>query len=432
VSSGVEARSDCTAEHRTPAFAVRLSVVLAAIAVSAVLATAAQAVDPSHVLALRYEPVVRLVEQMEPCAHGEAYQPTDVRRVLGSADVALRGPWDTINIVKVAPTAADLAQGLFDYHLDFPVHAVAPGCTYDLWSHRINQGRAPRMYARVATERAYAGELALQYWFFYVFNDFNDKHEGDWEMVQLDFDAASSADALSTKPSLVGYSQHDGAESAHWGDSKLQIIDGTHPVVYPALGSHANYYTSALHLGRSAAEGVGCDDTSAPSRELHPKVSLVPTDRAAYLRHIPGWASRVAGARNTRASTTARRVPPLSDSGPSPSAGRGKNGATRASSFLLQRPSARSRPVSFAVPWRPAPTCSRHSSGIRRLSCSHWSPSWRPSSGLPRGHGGNRQRRFVWRDAVRGAPSSTRLAGCISATSVCFSGSASSSSHSVL
>jgi hypothetical protein len=199
-----------------------------------------------------------------------------VNLVLGNPDVAFRGPWDRVNIIKVAPTAQDLGQGLFDYHLEFPGHAVAPGCAYDEWSHRPNEGHAPT-----------AGQLALQYWFFYVFNDFNDKHEGDWEMVQLDFDAATAQQALRQKPALVGYSQHEGAESAHWGDSKLELVDGTHPVVYPALGSHANYYTSSLHLGRSAAQGVGCDDTSGPSTELRPAVALAPTDKAAYLRSYP-------------------------------------------------------------------------------------------------------------------------------------------------
>jgi hypothetical protein len=270
------------------ASAVRLGVVLvAAMAVAAVFSGAASAADASLELARRYSPIVRLVEQKEPCAHGEAYVPTNVGRVLGSAEVALRGPWDTINVVKVAPTGADLAQGLFDYHLDFPGDAVTPGCKYDQWSHRINSGWAPRTYARVATDPGFPNKLALEYWFFYVFNDFNDKHEGDWEMVQLDFDVATPAEALRTKPSLVGYSQHEGAESAHWGDSKLQIVDGTHPVVYPALGSHANYYTSALHLGRSAAQGVGCDDTSDASHQLRPKVSLVPSGRTAYLPAYP-------------------------------------------------------------------------------------------------------------------------------------------------
>ena len=58
-------------------------------------------------------------------------------------------------------------------------------------------------------------------------------------------------------------------------------------MVYPALGSHANYFTSALHLGRSADQGVGCDDTIGPSTDLHPKVLLVPTDKTAYLASYP-------------------------------------------------------------------------------------------------------------------------------------------------
>ena len=169
------------------------------------------------------------------------------------------------------------------------------------------RGAPPTTYAHVVTDPRIPGKLALQYWFFYVFNDFNNKHEGDWEMIQLDFDAATRAARRSARSrSLVGYSQHEGAESAHWGDSKLEIVDGTHPVVYPALGSHANYYTSALYLGRSAAQGVGCDDTTGPSRELRPKVALIPTDRAAYLARTRGSVSRAAGARTARASTTAR------------------------------------------------------------------------------------------------------------------------------
>jgi hypothetical protein len=259
------------------------------VAAVAGLACAASAAAQSHAetLAQRYSPVVRLVAQPEPCGRGEAYEPTDVNVVLDNPGVALRGPWRPPNIVKVAPTAKDLSQGLFEYHLDFPGNAIAPGCTYDAWSHAITKGSPPTAYARVVTESSHPDVLALQYWFFYVFNDFNDKHEGDWEMIQLDFPAATAAQALETKPSEVGYSQHEGAESAQWGDEKLLLVDSTHPVVYPALGSHANYYGSHLYLGRSAAQGVGCDDTTGPSRELRPSVAFVPTDKAAYLRAYP-------------------------------------------------------------------------------------------------------------------------------------------------
>jgi hypothetical protein len=275
------------ADARRRYLCVRLALVVCALACGVVVPGVARATDSSGELARRYAPVVRIVEQKEDCGHGEAFVPTNVNLILGQPEVVLRGPWDKTNIIKIGPTAQDLSRGLPDYRLDFPGHAVTPGCTYDEWSHRINLGHAPTVYAHVVHDPAYPNELALQYWFFYVFNNFNDKHEGDWEMIQLDFDTATPEQALGMKPALVGYSQHEGAESAHWGDSKLQIVDGTHPVVYAALGSHANYFTSALHLGRSAAEGVGCDNTSGPSTQLTPKVELVPTDKAAYLRAFP-------------------------------------------------------------------------------------------------------------------------------------------------
>jgi hypothetical protein len=250
--------------------------------------------DDAQTLAERYSPVVRLVAQKEPCGHGEAYEPTDVDTVLGNHDVALRGPWDN-SIVKIAPTGADLGEGLFGYHLDFPGHALSPGCDYDKWSHLIAAAGQPTTYAHVLAEK---GRLALQYWFFYVFNDFNDKHEGDWEMIQLDFDAPNATAALSTKPEAVGYSQHQGAERADWGDPKLTIVDGTHPVVYPALGSHANYYGENLYLGRSAAEGVGCDDTNGPSRQVIPVVKVVPPKYAKtypWLDYAGHWGEQHSG-----------------------------------------------------------------------------------------------------------------------------------------
>lgn len=267
---------------RTPAL-----VVLGLVALAALAGRGGAATDPSSQLALKYAPVIRLVAQQEPCGHGEPYQPDNVNVVLGNDEVALRGPWEGANLVKVAPTAHDLAAGLFGYHLDFPGSPLSPGCSYEQWAQRLEAESASAMYARVVGEPAHPGQLALQYWFFYVFNDYNDKHEGDWEMIQLDFAASDAAQALAQTPEEIGYSQHEGAERAHWGDAKLEIVDGTHPVVYPAAGSHANYYEPALYLGRSAAQGVGCDDTAGPSRQLLPAVIVIPTDKAAYLAAFP-------------------------------------------------------------------------------------------------------------------------------------------------
>ena len=237
-------------------------------------------------LAQRYAPVVRLVEQPEECGPGEPYEPMDLDRLFGQSTVALRGPWNATDLVKIAPTAKDIA-GLYEYHLDFPGNALDPGCDYERWSRRITEGSQPTVYAHVANDPGVPGTVALQYWFFYAFNDFNNTHEGDWEMIQLVFDAPDAAAALAQEPAEVGYSSHEGAERAEWGEDKLEIVDGTHPVVYPAAGSHANKYTPALYLGSSADAGVGCDNTQGPHREIQPVVRTIPSDPAAAADAYP-------------------------------------------------------------------------------------------------------------------------------------------------
>jgi hypothetical protein len=251
-----------------------------------VIAPAALA-GPEAELAKKYAPIVRVQTQAEPCVAGEPYLPLDVDVLFGNVEVAFRGPWDTVNLVKVAPTAADLGKGYPRYHLDFPGNALDAGCDYDRWGKEIAKGTEPTTYARVVTEAGRPGKLALQYWLYYVFNDYNNKHESDWEMIQLVFDAPDAEAALAAVPSEVGYSQHEGAERAAWGDAKLELVDGTHPVVYPAVGSHANFYEPALFLGREATQGVGCDNTQGPHTDLRPVVRVVPTGRAEYLAAYP-------------------------------------------------------------------------------------------------------------------------------------------------
>jgi hypothetical protein len=146
------------------------------------------------------------------------------------------------------------------------------------WERRLTAGHLPTVYAHVASDPRHPGKLALQYWLFYVFNDWNNLHEGDWEMIQLVFDASTPAQALQRPPVELGYSQHEGAERAPWDDDKLELVDGTHPVVHPAAGSHANFYGEALYLGSSAQEGVGCDDTRGPTLDVRPTVQTIPSD----------------------------------------------------------------------------------------------------------------------------------------------------------
>ena len=124
----------------------------------------------------------------------------------------------------------------------------------------------------------------IQYWFFYYFNQFNDLHEGDWEGMQIAFDAADAREALAQGPSEIALFQHGGGEKADWDDDKVEK-EGTHPVVYPAAGSHATFFDSAVFVENGqGGSGLGCDNTTEPLRRVTPKPVLMPTHPPAGSR----------------------------------------------------------------------------------------------------------------------------------------------------
>ena len=276
-----------------------VSVAIVTAAVACVDATAAT--SPEQLLANRYSPVVALKKQERICSKGEAYRPVLVDVVLGRADVSLfDGTGRRYRRLRRAPTAADLAFGPFRHYVDLPGHPVTGACSYQHWFRRIG-ARAPNaVYAHVAKEPGSPGRLALQYWLYYVYNDFNDKHESDWELVQLHFDAATVEEALRRPPAEVLYSQHEGAELSGWNDEKLEKVGGTHVVTYPGAGSHANYFRNALWLGRSAGEGLGCDDSTAPSTRIMPRAVVLPervgpASALAWITFAGHWGQREKG-----------------------------------------------------------------------------------------------------------------------------------------
>ena len=258
--------------------------VLLGIAALAIVASPSRAATPGEAaqkLAERYVPIAMLREQTDPpCKTSEEqYQPTSVDAVLGSPTVTLTHelPDGELEAVKQAPTAADIA-GLRDgYYLDYEGKVLGNTCVYArAFRKLVEEGKAPAItYAHVAREPNHEG-FALQYWFYWYFNQFNDLHEGDWEGMQLSFDSNVVADALGEEPSEVIVFQHAGGERANWEDGKVQK-EGTHPVVYPAAGSHATFYDSAVYLGNGQnGSGVGCDNTSEPLRELRLRPVLLP------------------------------------------------------------------------------------------------------------------------------------------------------------
>jgi hypothetical protein len=103
----------------------------------------------------------------------------------------------------------------------------------------------PVYYGRALyeTDKVTNNWTILQYHFFYAFIDWRlaangmNHHEGDWEMVAVYL--------KNDEPYAVLFSQHGAGNIEKWKNIRLAVNkqgnQTTHPVVYVALGSHANY-----------------------------------------------------------------------------------------------------------------------------------------------------------------------------------------------
>jgi hypothetical protein len=225
----------------------------------------------------KFSPVSYLKQGTGPCdEEGEPYLPAPVDVTFHDPSVVLREAPNREEI-KNDITGGDLYERGQEYYVDLPGHPRTPGCDYAEHFAQVMGSQKPVVYAHIATEPGKPG-LAVQYWFFYYFNDFNNKHEGDWEMIQLLFDADSVEQALTQEPVSIAFAQHDGGELADWDDPKLEK-EGDHPITYPSRGSHASYYGPAIWLGwGEQRSGFGCDDTTGPSFRVAPEVRLIQGD----------------------------------------------------------------------------------------------------------------------------------------------------------
>ncbi len=258
---------------------------------------ARQGMTPEQELANRFAPVIILQHQEFPCdEEGEPYLPAPVDVVFADEAVVLRqGPQQ--DPVTSPVENADLFTLSDHFATDFPGHPRTAGCDYESHFKAVMGDQPPVIYAYITSEAGQRG-VALQYWFFYYFNDFNNKHEGDWEMIQVLFDADSVEEALGQEPVQVAFAQHSGGETADWDAPKLER-EGTRPVVYASSGSHASYYGPGLWLGWGQdGSGLGCDVTNGAPVRIDPEVRLIPEtiagkdDPFAWVTFSGHWGER--------------------------------------------------------------------------------------------------------------------------------------------
>jgi hypothetical protein len=175
-------------------------------------------------LARTYAPVLRL-------SAGEPYHPLRLEDYLRVSTLHSGAPPHG-PLLQMRPTPFSLPAVGGSFYLD--VSGAEPNShasTYPRIEQRLRTSR-PRatVYFHVARQPA-TGRMAIEYWFLYLYNNFYDKHEADWEGVTVFLHG--------TSPLGVSYSAHQGRRWSPWASQSTR--NGTHPIVYAAYGSHANY-----------------------------------------------------------------------------------------------------------------------------------------------------------------------------------------------
>ena len=158
-----------------------------------------------------------------------------------------------------------------------PATPSTPGATTSCGRGGSRRTREPTVYAHVAQEAAYPDRLALQYWLYYPFNDWNNLHEGDWEMIQLVFAGRQRRGGARTSSRSRSATASTRAPSGRSGGtrSSSSSTGRTRSSIRPPARTRTSSRTGSSSAARPR-QGVGCDDTTGPSDELRPAGALDP------------------------------------------------------------------------------------------------------------------------------------------------------------
>ena len=175
---------------------------------------------------------------------------------------------------------------------------------------RLLQGRAPLNVTLATTEAMLKQEpeygpydvsqtrVALQYWFHYFYDDWANRHEGDWEgitiLVEINRDLMTQNRDLSETELLdgvevkdVSYAVHEDGYRRLWSD--VQKTTEGRPIVYVSRGSSASYFAWRLEgYPASARLGVLEKILELPGRVLRGRRVFGRRWDAQYAARITG------------------------------------------------------------------------------------------------------------------------------------------------
>jgi len=224
------------------------------------------------VLANRFSPVILLKNDEEP---GEKYEPVPVQAMIDQSHIL---SVDNPSFMREASIAGMMQYSESSYYLDIP--ELSPASFLESlfgykqrYDQAIASGLSPTVYARVLKPGG-TGHTVIQYWLFYYFDEWSNLHEGDWELVELVFPDLSAQELMETgvEPEFAAYSQHQAGQKLSWDEMREKgLIAGTHPLVYVARGSHANYFTPGQYWLITDFDDTGLSNW----REISPEVIMI-------------------------------------------------------------------------------------------------------------------------------------------------------------
>ena len=268
-------------------FLTRLAAIVSlAVLMLAPVADGTERVSPSPATLLaRHVPILVL----HPA---ENFRPVPVDGFLADAELQRKtaAGWEKVD----GPLPVGGADLRLDQRLCRAIEGVAASACYA--QAEAAHGAAPVVYG--ATFRV-KGRIVLQYWLWYPYNDYSPTvpagdlwqvHEGDWEAVSVILD-------LRGKPRSAGYSQHSAGTRRDWAKVPK---NGVRPLVYVALGSHANYFVPGdnrldsrvvdpLLIEIITSYGAQPVDHTGRGRTLRPRLARVRSKSPSWMAFAGTW-----------------------------------------------------------------------------------------------------------------------------------------------
>lgn len=212
---------------------VRLLAIFGLLSAVIAAATSSAATTPPPDLLKTFEPVLLF-------SASEHWAPESVDRFLADARVEKQVPPGRWQDQPARPLPAS-NLGCTDspcYRFDLPCPLHGGVACYLRMGVRAGQWRRSVIYGRVVASPT--GYL-VRYWLFYEFDDWHSLHSRLWQAHEGDWESITVAVGSNGEPQFAAYSEHCSGTVRSW--TSVSKRGGTHPVVYVALGSHANYFT---------------------------------------------------------------------------------------------------------------------------------------------------------------------------------------------